>query len=238
MAVLDVRSDAADRVARSLERSLPVVADVADPRSVDVAVDGVVGELGGLDVVVNNAGIVGSGEQVRMVPRREAQLLDLAEGRAPRPLESTVELSDDEWRRMLATHLDGTFFCTRAALRHMGPQGSGSIINIASICGIAGCTGSAHYSAAKAGILGFTRAVAKEVVSQGIRVNAIAPGYIDTPLLDVMTEPLRAAIVQQIPLGRMGRPAEIAATAVFLASDDSSFFVGETLSPNGGHVTT
>lgn len=238
MAVLDVRSDAADRVARSLERSLPVVADVADPRSVDAAVDRAVYELGGLDVVVNNAGIVGSGEQVRMVPRREAQLLDLAEGRAPRPLESTVELSDEEWRRMLATHLDGTFFCTRAALRHMGPQGSGSIINIASICGIAGCTGSAHYSAAKAGILGFTRAVAKEVVSQGIRVNAIAPGYIDTPLLDVMTEPLRAAIVQQIPLGRMGRPAEIAATAVFLASDDSSFFVGETLSPNGGHVTT
>jgi 3-oxoacyl-[acyl-carrier protein] reductase len=216
-----------------------VVADVTDSASVDAAVERVVAELGGLDVLVNNAGIATSGEHVRFIPRAEAQLAELAEtGRASTPLDSTAQLTDDEWRRMLATHLDGTFYCTRAALRHMAPRQSGAIINIASICGIEGCTGSPHYSAAKAGILGFTRAVAKEVVLQGVRVNAIAPGYVDTPLLDVMSDPVRAATVMQIPAGRMGRPEEIAATAVFLASDDASFFVGETLSPNGGHVTT
>jgi 3-oxoacyl-[acyl-carrier protein] reductase len=237
VAVLDVREDAAKQVAAELERAVAVAADVSDSASVDAAVERVVAELGHLDVLVNNAGIASSGEHVRFVSRAEAQLAEMAEGAVTTALDATVRLTDDEWRRMLATHLDGTFYCTRAALRHMAPRGSGSIVNIASICGIEGCTGSAHYSAAKAGILGFTRAVAKEVILQGVRVNAIAPGYVDTPLLDVLTEPLRAATVMQIPMGRMGRPEEIAATAVFLASDEASFFVGETLSPNGGHVT-
>lgn len=238
VAVLDVRRGPAERVAADLDRGLALSADVTDSAAVDAAVERVVSELGRLDVLVNNAGIATSGEHQRNVPRFEAALAAAAEGRQPEPLQTTVNLTDEEWRRMVATHLDGTFFCTRAALRPMTASGSGSIVNIASICGIQGCTGSPHYSAAKAGILGFTRAVAKEVIGQGVRVNAVAPGYIDTPLLDVMTEPIRAATVMQIPLGRMGRVEEIAATVVFLASDDSSFFVGETLSPNGGHVTT
>jgi 3-oxoacyl-[acyl-carrier protein] reductase len=121
----------------------------------------------------------------------------------------------------------------------MAARGTGSIVNIASICGIEGCTGFPHYSAAKGGILSFTRSVAKELIQRGVRVNAIAPGFIETPMMDAsMTETLKAATVMQTPLGRLGRPDEIAATVAFLAGDDASFFVGETVSPNGGVVTT
>jgi 3-oxoacyl-[acyl-carrier protein] reductase len=119
----------------------------------------------------------------------------------------------------------------------MAPRQSGVIVNIASICGMEGCTGSPHYSAAKAGILGFTRAVAKEVILQGVRVNAIAPGYIDTPLLDDVSDVVLQATVMQTPIGRLGTAKEIAALAVFLATDEAAFFVGATLSPNGGYVT-
>jgi 3-oxoacyl-[acyl-carrier protein] reductase len=119
----------------------------------------------------------------------------------------------------------------------MSPVGRGVIVNIASICGLVGCAGAPHYSAAKAGILGFTRAVAKDVIRRGIRVNAVAPGYIDTPFLDVQTPAFRAAQALANPIGRLGTPAEVAAAVVFLASDDAGFFVGETLSPNGGLVT-
>jgi 3-oxoacyl-[acyl-carrier protein] reductase len=138
---------------------------------------------------------------------------------------------------MLAVHLDGTFFGTRAAATSMVSRGSGSIVNLASVCGIEGCTGFPHYSAAKAGILGFTRAVAKELAVQGIRVNAVAPGFIDTAASQAMDNPLRQAQRARTPLGRFGRPEEIAATVAFLASDDAAFFVGQTLSPNGGIVT-
>jgi 3-oxoacyl-[acyl-carrier protein] reductase len=120
----------------------------------------------------------------------------------------------------------------------MGPRGSGVIVNMASICGIEGCTGHPHYSAAKGGILAFTRTVAKELIQQGIRVNAIAPGFVDTQLVSgSLTEPLIGAVRMGTPQGRLGRPDEIAAAISFLCSDDASFFVGETISPNGGFVT-
>ena len=238
VAVLDVNETAAARVASELAGAIAVTADVSHRAEVDAAVDQAVAELGGLDILVNNAGIVGRDEVLRSRPRVEAQLAEALAGDVTTALDVTVSLTDDEWRRMLATHLDGTFYCTRAALRVMGPARSGVIINMASICGIIGCTGVPHYSAAKAGILGFTRAVAKEVITQGIRVNAIAPGYIDTPMLELVTEPMRIGVRLQTPIHRLGTPGEIAAAAVFLASDEASFFVGETLSPNGGFVTT
>ena len=137
---------------------------------------------------------------------------------------------------MLAVHLDGTFYGTRAAARSMAPARAGAIVNIASICGLEGCVGHPHYSAAKAGILGFTRAVAKELIVQGIRVNAVAPGFVRTASA-ALSERQRAAIASRTPIGRHGRPEEIAAAVAFLASDDASFFVGETVSPNGGIVT-
>jgi 3-oxoacyl-[acyl-carrier protein] reductase len=138
---------------------------------------------------------------------------------------------------MLSVHLDGTFYGMRAAARSMVKRGAGAIVNIGSICGLEGCTGHPHYSAAKSGIHGLTRTVAKELILQGVRVNAIAPGYIDTPLIGAMSETLTAVVRLQTPMGRLGRPDEIAATAAFLASDDASFFVGQIVSPNGGVVT-
>ena len=139
---------------------------------------------------------------------------------------------------MLAVHLDGTFFGTRAAARSMAARRTGAIVNIASVCGLEGCTGYPHYSAAKAGIIGFTRAVAKELIVQGIRVNAVAPGFIDTATSEALDNPLREAQRLRTPIGRFGRPEEIAATVAFLAGDDAGFFVGQTLSPNGGIVVT
>jgi NAD(P)-dependent dehydrogenase (short-subunit alcohol dehydrogenase family) len=140
---------------------------------------------------------------------------------------------------MLAVHLSGTFFCTREALGLMAPRGSGRIINMASIGGTTGIPGAAHYSAAKGGIIAFTKAVAREVGHQGILVNAIAPGYIDTPLLDVLGEERAAQtalIALQTVVGRLGEAREVAATALFLAGPGASYFTGQVLSPNGGLV--
>ena len=114
---------------------------------------------------------------------------------------------------------------------------SGVIVNISSVCGLEGCTGFPHYSAAKAGILGFTRAVAKELILQGVRVNAVAPGFLESPGAGVGDIPMRTAQRLRTPAGRFGRAEEIAGTVAFLAGDDASFFVGQTLSPNGGLVT-
>jgi len=212
VAVLDVDLDAA-RLTAELVGGIAVEADVSESASVDAALGQAEADLGPVDVWVNNAGIQASGEA------------------------GLMRLADDEWRRMLAVHLDGTFHGTRAAARSMAPRGAGSIVNIASVCGIEGCTGYPHYSAAKAGILGFTRAVAKELAVQGIRVNAVAPGFVDTAASQAIDSPLRQAQRERTPLGRFGRPEEIAATVAFLASEDAAFFVGETLSPNGGIVT-
>jgi 3-oxoacyl-[acyl-carrier protein] reductase len=239
VAVVDVNREAAELAAGLVaSKGLAVEADVSDSAAVDRAVEEVEGALGPLDVLVNNAGIAGKSVLDRVSPRMEQRLAEAATGGAvTTALDATVEMSDEEWRQMLAIHLDGTFYCTRAALRSMTRRGSGVIINIASICGMEGCTGAPHYSAAKAGILGFTRALAKEVIVQGVRVNAIAPGYIDTPMVGQISEPLRQATVMQTPIGRLGTPQEIAALALFLATDDAGFFVGATLSPNGGYVT-
>jgi 3-oxoacyl-[acyl-carrier protein] reductase len=238
VAVLDLDPDAAHRIADELAQGLAVPCDVTDRAAVDTAVDDVARHWGGrLDVLVNNAGAVGREEADRLTPRMEAQRAETATGRVTTALDAALDLTDDQWRRMLASHLDGTFYCTRAALRVMSPAGSGVIVNMASICGLVGCAGAPHYSAAKAGVLGFTRAVAKDVIRRGIRVNAVAPGYVDTPFLDVQTPAFRAAQALAKPIGRLGTPAEVAAAVVFLASDDASFFVGETLSPNGGLVT-
>ena len=135
---------------------------------------------------------------------------------------------------MLAVHLDGTFYCTREALRIMGPQGSGAIVNMGSIMGTAGGAGAPHYCAAKAAILGLTRSVARDVVLRGIRVNALAPGFIDTPLLEPMLPEMRQLIALQTPMLRMGEPDDIAWAAVYLASDEAKFVTGQVLSPNGG----
>jgi 3-oxoacyl-[acyl-carrier protein] reductase len=138
---------------------------------------------------------------------------------------------------MLAVHLNGTFYCTREALKLMSRANRGAIVNISSVAGLMGIEVAPHYGAAKAGILGFTRSVAREVATRGIRVNAICPGWIDTPILDPLPPMVRMLAERQTPLGRLGDPKEIAAVALFLASDEASFVTGQWLSPNGGLLT-
>jgi 3-oxoacyl-[acyl-carrier protein] reductase len=205
---------------------------------VDAALEQAEATLGPVDIWVNNAGITAVKQAERVTPRLEQQLAEAADaGSISTALDGLVRLPDEEWRTMLAVHLDGTFYGTRAAARSMAQRGSGVIVNISSVCGLEGCTGFPHYSAAKAGILGFTRAVAKELILQGIRVNAIAPGFLESPGGGLEEMTVRTAQRLRTPAGRFGRAEEIAGTVAFLANDDAAFFVGETLSPNGGLVT-
>ena len=237
VAALDISLPSAQRTISELGRGLAVEADVSDSGAVDAAIASVESGLGRLDILVNNAGAVGLDHVRRVTPLLERQRAELAAGRVETPLDALVRLTDEEWRTLLAVHLDGTFYCTRAAVRSMAARGAGVIVNMASICGIEGCTGHPHYSAAKAGILGFTRAAAKELIVQGIRVNAVAPGFVDTSRLKGALDAGRQAAAARTPAGRLGTPEEIAATVAFLVSDDASYFVGATLSPNGGLVT-
>jgi 3-oxoacyl-[acyl-carrier protein] reductase len=239
VAVVDIDESAAELTAKLAGEGIAVVADVSDSAAVDAALATVEKHLGPVDIWVNNAGIAGGAVSDRVNPRAEQQLAELAVGEVTTALESVARMTDEDWRRMLAVHLDGTFYGTRAAARSMGARETGSIVNLASICGIEGCTGHPHYSAAKGGILAFTRTVAKELIQQNVRVNAVAPGFVDTQLVSgSLSDPLVAAVKMQTPQGRLGRPEEIAATVAFLASDDASFFVGDTVSPNGGFVTS
>jgi 3-oxoacyl-[acyl-carrier protein] reductase len=240
VAVLDIDEGAAALTAKLAGEGLAVVCDVTDSAAVDAALETLESELGPVDVWVNNAGIAGGEASENTNVRAEAQLAEIAEsGEVKTPLEGLVRMSDEDWKRMLSVHLDGTFHGTRAAARSMAARETGAIVNVASICGIEGCTGHPHYSAAKGGILAFTRTVAKELIQQNVRVNAIAPGFVDTQLVSgSLTSPLIDMVRLQTPQGRLGRPEEIAATIAFLASDDASFFVGDTVSPNGGFVTS
>jgi 3-oxoacyl-[acyl-carrier protein] reductase len=237
VAVLDVDLQGAELTAALAGGGVAVAADVSDSAAVDAAVERVEDELGPLDIFVNNAGASGLAHLERVNPRLERQRAEAAAGGVTTALDALVRLTDEEWRRMLAIHLDGTFHGTRAAARVMAPRGRGAIVNMGSICGLEGCTGHPHYSAAKAGIIGFTKAVAKELIQQGVRVNAIAPGHVGTAALQAQLDERRRAIAAETPAGRLGRPEEMAATVAFLASDDASYFVGATLSPNGGSVT-
>jgi len=236
--VMDVDLESARRVAASVADGLALACDVADARSVDAAFAETVRLWGRVDVLVNNAGIVGKDEYRRAQVARELQLKELRDaGVVSTPLRATVQLSDEEWRRMLAIHLDGTFYCTRAALTDMERRGRGVIVNMSSINGLDGGLGNPHYAAAKAGILGFTKAVAKEAIVQGIRVNAVAPGFVETPIRESITPAVQRAQIAATPIGRAASAAEIAAAVLFLACDDASYFVGQTLSPNGGYLT-
>jgi len=211
-------------------------ADVADSAQVKAMFAEIEREFGSLDVLVNNAGIAGTSaaDRDKLRERADTRIMELLSGEGIRThLDVTQEMTDEAWHRMIAVHLNGTFFCTREALRLMSRRDQGAIINMSSVAAW-GIEAVPHYSAAKAGILGFTRAVAREVASRKIRVNAICPGYIDTPMTQPMSDLMRKAVVARTPLGRYALPNEVAQTALFLASDDSSFFTGQWLSPNGG----
>jgi 3-oxoacyl-[acyl-carrier protein] reductase len=238
--VNDVRLEGAEKTVSEMKGPAggrAIQADVADSAQVTAMFATIERELGALDILVNNAGIaVGPGDDRAEIGRKaEARIMEMVSGQgAQTHLDVTQNLSDESWRRMLAVHLDGTFFCTREAVRLMSQRNRGAIINLSSVAALMGLEAAPHYAAAKGGILAFTRAVARDVASRGIRVNAICPGYVDTPMTEPMSPLIRAAVIARTPLGRTGDPREVAATALFLACDDSSFFTGQWLSPNGG----
>jgi 3-oxoacyl-[acyl-carrier protein] reductase len=182
--------------------------DVADPAACAGAVDEVVGELGGLHVLVNNAGIAVD------------QLV--------------MRLKDEDWQRQLDVNLSGAFHLIRAATRPMMKQRAGSIVNLTSVVGEMGNAGQAAYAATKAGLIGLTKSVARELASRGIRVNAVAPGFIDTDMTTVLPEAARQKMTEMIPLGRLGSAEDVAAAVAWLCSDQASYVTGEVLRVNGG----
>ena len=223
VAVYDLRGEAAKETVAGLagKGPLALAGDVSDAAAVAAAFAELDAAHARLDVLVNNAGVDRlPGDGFDQMLKSGSQLL---------------HMSDEAWTRMLAIHLNGAFFCTREAVRRMLPAGSGSIIHMSSVAGLSGL-GPVHYATAKAGLLGLTRSLARELGRRGIRVNAICPGAIDTPMTAAIGENLRKALLAVTPLGRLGTPDEIAALALFLASDDGGFVTGQAISPNGGIV--
>ena len=184
--------------------------DVADDAAVSDMINAVKEQFGSVDILVNNAGIT-----------RDGLLMRMKEG---------------DWQAVLATNLTGVFHCTKAVTKLMMKQRSGAIINITSVVGQTGNAGQANYAAAKAGMIGFTKSVAKELASRGIRVNAVAPGCIDTDMTAVLSDAVKEDMLKSIPLGRVAQPEEVAKAVVFLASDNASYITGQVLNVDGGMV--
>jgi 3-oxoacyl-[acyl-carrier protein] reductase len=205
---------AAEAIVREVEaaggRAIAVAGDLTKPDEAAAVVAAASATYGRFDILVNNAGITRDGLVLRM--------------------------RDDEWQSVLDVNLTGTFFCIRAALREFVRQRHGRIINITSTAGQAGNAGQANYVAAKAGLIGLTRAVAREVGSRGITVNAVAPGYITTGMTAALSPEVTARYMAQIPLARGGSPSDVAAAVVFLASGDASYITGQVLNVDGGMV--
>jgi 3-oxoacyl-[acyl-carrier protein] reductase len=190
------------------KQSIACVADVSSSAEVNAMVEQTVGTFGKIDILVNNAGII------------RDQLL--------------LKMTDAEWESVLDVNLKSVFFCTRAVIKYMLKQRYGRIINISSVVGLIGNVGQANYASAKAGIIGFTRSVAREVAPRGITVNAVAPGFIDTGMTQRLTDEQKQTLLTRIPLGYLGSPEDVASTVVFLASDEARYITGQVLSVDGG----
>jgi 3-oxoacyl-[acyl-carrier protein] reductase len=199
--------EAADEVAGEIG-GLAVRADVSKPEEVQALIERVEGELGDIDALVNNAGVT-----------RDTLI---------------ARMTDDDWQTVIDTNLRGTFNTSRAVSRKMLRRRAGSIVNLSSVVGVHGNPGQANYAASKAGIIGLTKALARELGSRGVRANAIAPGYISTDLTDVLNEEQRGLILQNTPLGRLGEPEDVARAVRFLCSDEAAFITGEVLLVDGG----
>jgi 3-oxoacyl-[acyl-carrier protein] reductase len=214
--VADIDGERAEQVAAKLGRegaeASSGAVDVASRDSVDRLVSRVVASHGRIDVLVNNAGIAG-----RAVP--------------------LVDVTDEEWETMIRVDLTSVFYCCRAVLPHMLGRKKGAIVNVASISGKEGNPNMVPYSAAKAGVIALTKAVAKEVATSGVRVNAVAPAVIETAILETLTPEQVQYMRSRVPMGRFGLPQEAAAVIAFLASDESSFVTGQCYDVSGGRAT-
>ncbi|QJR79450.1 3-oxoacyl-ACP reductase FabG [Alteromonas pelagimontana] len=182
--------------------------NVTDKAAVEAAVKAVNEEFGSIDILVNNAGITRDNLLMRM--------------------------KDEEWQNIIDTNLTSIFTMSKAVLRGMMKKRNGRIVNVGSVVGSSGNAGQANYAAAKAGVIGFSKSMAREVASRGITINVVAPGFIDTDMTKALTEEQRAAIFKDIPANRLGRPEEIAATIAFLVSEGAAYISGETIHVNGG----
>ena len=205
---------AAEEVKAAIEadggKAILVQADVSDSAAVDAMVKTVVDTFGGIDILVNNAGITRDGLLMRM--------------------------KDEDWDAVLNTNLKSIFLCTKAVSKLMMKKRSGRIVNMSSVVGVNGNAGQANYSAAKAGAIGFTKSMAKELAGRGITVNAIAPGFIQTDMTAVLPEAVKESMAKSIPLGRLGAPEDIAGTVLFLVSDCASYITGQVINVDGGMV--
>ncbi len=211
--VADLDLEAAGQAVREIEagegRALAVRADVTQPADAAAIVQAAVEAFGRLDILVNNAGIY--------------------------PSADIVDMDAAQWDLVLAVNLKGTFLCSQAAVRRMIAQGRGTIVNVASVDAKTRTTGNAHYAAAKAGVISFTRTLACEMAPHGIRVNAVAPGWIATETLKAKSDRWKRAI-EEIPVGRLGTPEDVAEAVLFLVSDVAGYITGEVLDVNGGMV--
>lgn len=205
---LEGAEKSADEIKAGGGSASAVELNVTDAGGVQKCFDSVSKEFKLVDILVNNAGITRDGLLMRM--------------------------KEPDWDLVLSINLKGSFLCSQQAVKQMMKQKSGSIVNVASIVGLMGNAGQANYSASKAGLIGLTKTTAREVASRGIRVNAIAPGFIDTAMTQVLDEKVRERLIEQIPLARLGLPEDIANCISFLVSDRASYITGQVLSVNGG----
>ena len=191
-------------------QAISIQCDVANEDAVNAMVKQVKEQFGSVDILVNNAGITRDGLLMRM--------------------------KTADWQAVLDTNLTGTFFCTKAVTKIMMKQRSGAIVNLTSVVGLTGNAGQANYAAANSGIIGFTKSVAKELASRGIRANAVAPGCIDTDMTAVLSDAVKEEMIKTIPLGRVAQPEEVAKAVLFLVSDCASYITGQVLNVDGGMV--
>jgi 3-oxoacyl-[acyl-carrier protein] reductase len=205
---IEKNEEVAEEIRACSGEAMTVNLDVTSPESVKTAFARALQDRGRVDVLVNNAGVTRDGIAVRM--------------------------KQSDWDLVMKINLEGAFLCTQAALPGMMRNRWGRIINISSVVGQAGSAGQVNYAASKAGLIGMTKSLAQEMASRGITVNAVAPGYIATDMTAVLSEEVKAKILAAVPLGRMGKPEDIAAAVKFLASEDASYITGQVLAVNGG----